>query len=228
MSVVISRPVVRNEKKPATRITYDWAEDIVQSMKIGGLEVYDLGSMVTRERVELALSQPDVDTFIHYGHGVDDALLGSNNETILDKDNLSLLVDKVVISINCESADNFGEDAIASGAKTYLGYAEKVFLRYNNKGQAYTGFKEANNAWNISRLNGDAVPVGKAFNQIGKTYKYWIDIYNQNNYPEISECLEKSMSALLILGDETQYLPIQEPVELLPYKAVYPKKSSWW
>lgn len=223
MSVVVSRPIDFGEVKPATRITYDWAEDIVQSMQAGGLDVIDLGYEVTREKVENALAHPKVDTFIHYGHGVNEGLLGSDNETILDVDNLSLLTDKIVISINCESADNFGADCIASGAKTYLGYAEKVYIRFNNKKQSYIGFKEANNAWNTMRLDGEWVTAGEAFNQIGDVYKGWIEVYDENGYPEISECLDRSMQALLILGDESQYLPTQSPVELLPYKAIYPR-----
>lgn len=223
MSVVVSRPIDFSEVKPATKITYDWAEDVVQSMETGGIKVYDLGYNVTREKVERTLACPKVDTFIHYGHGIDDGLLGSNNETILDLDNLSLLHDKVIISINCESADNFGADCIASGAKTYLGYAEKVYIKYNNKKQSYAGFKEANNAWNTLRLNGEYITAGEAFNKMGHVYESWIDIYNQNGFPDIADCLNRSMSALLILGDESQYLPMQEAVELLPYKAIYPR-----
>ena len=222
MAVIVSRPIDLYEKKPATKITNDWAEDVVQTMRAGGIQVNDLGFNVTRDKVEKALMCPACDTFIHYGHGIDEGLLGSNNEIILDADNLSLLTDKIVISINCESANNFGANCIASGAKTYLGYAEKVYIRFNNKKQAYTGFKEANNAWNTLRLSGDYVKIGEAFNQMGKVYESWIDIYNTNGFPDIAECLDRSMNALLILGDEKQFLPMQEPVDLLPYKAIYP------
>lgn len=223
MTIVVSRPIIPDEEKPATVITNDWAEDVVQSMIYGGLEVYDLSGTVTREDVEYCLSQPDVDTFIHYGHGLDHALIGSNGEPILDDYNLDLLKNKIVISINCESADHFGLKAIDAGAKTYIGYDKKVYVRYNKDLHDYVGFKEANNAWNTLRLDGSWVSMWDAFNKMADEYKYWIDIYTKNGYPEIAECLQKSYDSMLILGDETQYLPLQNPVELLPYNKIYPK-----
>lgn len=226
MSIVVSRPLVQNEKKPSTAITYDWSEDVVQSMVYGGLEVYDIQGVVKRDVIEWALLQPDVDTFVHYGHGINEALLGSNGEAILDDYNLDLLKDKVVISINCESADHFGAIAVDAGARTYLGYDHKVYIRYNEKKLAYAGFKESNNAWNTLRLNGEWCTMWDAFNYMVDTYRYWIDVYRKNGYPELQKCLQKSLESLIILGDETQYLPIQNPVQILDYEMVYPENKK--
>lgn len=222
MTVVISRPIDKHERKPATTITHDWAQDVVDSMLCGGLPVYDLSGSFNREQLEYALSDPNVDTFVHYGHGVNDCLLGSNNECILDDFNLELLRNKVVISINCDSADGFGIETVEAGALAYIGYEEKVYIKYNNARQPYVGFKESNNAWNTLMYTGDLVCIGQAFNEMIKQYNDWKTVYVTNGYSEIAECLDKSLQSLIILGDESAYLPPMEPVELLDYKKVYP------
>lgn len=223
MAVVISRPIDKYEPKPATKITNDWAQDIVDSMVCGGLSVYDLSGSFDRQQLEYALDDPNVDTFVHYGHGINDCLIGSNNECILDDFNLDLLDDKVVISINCDSAEGFGIEAVESGALAYVGYEEKVYIKYNQQKLPYVGFKESNNAWNTLMCTGDMITVGQAFNQMIKQYQDWKMIYITNGYKDIAECLDKSLQSLIILGDENAYLPPMEPVELLEYTKVYPK-----
>lgn len=223
MTVVISRPIDKHEQKPATKITNDWCQDVVDSMICGGLSVYDFSGTFNRKQLEYALADPNVDTFIHYGHGINDCLLGSSNECIIDDFNLDLLEDKIVISINCDSAINFGIEAVEAGALAYIGYEEKVYIKYNQTKQPYVGFKESNNAWSTLMCSGDMITVGQAFNEIIKQYNDWKNVYMINGYKNIAECLDKSLQSLIILGDETVYLPIMEPVELLPYNKIYPE-----
>jgi len=187
MTIVISRPIDYNEIKPATKITNDWAQDIVDSMLCGGLTVYDLSGTFNREQLEYCLADPEVDTFIHYGHGIYDCILGSNNECILDDFNSELLRNKIVISINCDSAKNFGEDAIEAGALAYIGYDENVYIKYNKAKQPYVGFKESNNAWNTLMCTGDCITVGQAFNHMIKLYNDWKQTYMTNGYKDIAE-----------------------------------------
>jgi len=223
MTIVVSRPIDKHEIKPATKITNDWCADVVDSMLCGGLTVYDLSGAFNREQLEYCLADPEVDMFIHYGHGVYDCLLGHDNVCILDDFNVELLKDKTVISINCDSGADFGEDAIEAGALAYIGYDEKVYIKYNQAKQPYAGFKESNNAWSTLMCTGDLITIGQAFNEMIRLYHDWKTVYVMNGYPEIAECLDKSLQSLLILGDETVYLPPQESVELLPYNKVYPK-----
>lgn len=229
MSIVLTRPIVKSEKSKATLATHTWAEDVIQTMRAGGLRVIDLGSQFTREQLEEALSCPHVDTYIHYGHGLKECMLGSSLEPIIDEDNIGLLSNKVIVSINCESARDLGFDAIEVGAKAYLGYTDKVWLKLNNHGETYTGFKESNNAWNTLRLDGVPVTVGEAIDRMAEVYQFWIDVYNFNGEKEIACCLQASKDELLILGDDKAFLPEQNPVELLPYKATYPKRNmEFW
>lgn len=223
MTIVVSRPIDKFELKPATKITNDWAKDVVDSLLCGGLLVYDLSGTFNREQLEYALLDPNVDTFVHYGHGIDECLLGHDNECILDGFNLELLENKVVISINCDSADNFGVKCIKAGALAYIGYDEKVYIKYNQRKRPYAGFKESNNAWCTLMATGELVTIGQAFNEMIKQYQDWKTIYTTNGYPEIAECLDMSLQSLIILGDETVYLPSQEPVELLEYDMIFPK-----
>ena len=223
MTIVISRPIDKYETKPATKITNDWCADVVDSMLCGGLSVYDLSGTFNREQVEYALADPEVDTFIHYGHGINECLLGHDNACILDEFNLELLKNKIVISINCDSADDFGKECVENGALAYIGYDEKVYIKYNHQKQPFVGFKESNNAWSTLMATGDLITVGQAFDEMVKQYNDWKTIYVTNDFPEIAECLDRSLQSLIILGDETAYLPIQEPVELLEYVKVYPK-----
>jgi hypothetical protein len=223
MTIVISRPIDKYEAKPATKITNDWAQDVADSMLCGGLSVYDLSGTFNREQLEYVLADPEVDMFVHYGHGLNHCLLGSDNSCILDDFNLDLLQNKVVVSINCDSAEDFGVECVEAGALAYIGYDEKVFIKYNQQKNPYAGFKESNNAWNTLMGNGDPITIGQAFNEMVKQYNDWKTIYITNGYPEIAECLDRSLQSLLILGDETVYLPIQEPVDLLDYHRVYPE-----
>jgi hypothetical protein len=173
--------------------------------------------------LEYVLADPEVDMFVHYGHGLNHCLLGSDNSCILDDFNLDLLQNKVVVSINCDSAEDFGVECVEAGVLAYIGYDEKVFIKYNQQKNPYAGFKESNNAWNTLMGNGDPITIGQAFNEMVKQYNDWKTIYITNGYPEIAECLDRSLQSLLILGDETVYLPIQEPVDLLDYHRVYPE-----
>ena len=223
MTIVISRPIDKYEAKPATKITNDWCADVVDSMICGGLSVYDLSGAFNREQLEYALADPNVDTFVHYGHGINECLLGHNNQCILDSFNVDLLRNKIVISINCDSADDFGVQCIEAGALAYIGYDEKVYIKYNQRKLPYVGFKESNNAWSTLMCTGDLITIGQAFNEMIKQYNDWKTIYVTNGYNEIAECLDKSLQSLLILGDETVYLPVQEPVDLLEYRRVYPE-----
>ena len=223
MTIVISRPIDKHEAKPATKITHDWAKDVVDSMVCGGLSVYDLSGTFDREQLEYVLTDPNVDMFIHYGHGINSCLLGHNNECILDDFNAELLKNKVVVSINCDSAYLFGIQCIEAGALAYIGYDEKVYIKYNHQKQPFVGFKESNNAWSTLMSTGDLITIGQAFDAMVKQYNDWKTIYATNDFPEIAECLDRSLQSLIILGDETVYLPIQEPVELLEYVKVYPK-----
>ena len=70
---------------------------------------------------------------------------------------------------------------------------------------------------------GDLITIGQAFNEMIKQYTDWKTVYVTNGYNEIEECLDRSLQSLLILGDETVYLPVQEPVDLLEYHRVYPE-----
>ena len=133
MTVIVSRPIDKNEAKPATKITNDWAQDIVDSMLCGNLLVYDLSGTFNREQLEYCLTDSAVDTFVHYGHGINECLLGHNNQCILDSFNVDLLKDKIVISINCDSADDFGVQCIEAGALAYIGYDEKVIKELKNR-----------------------------------------------------------------------------------------------
>ena len=223
MTIVISRPIDKHERKPATKITNDWCQDVVDSFICGGLQVYDLSGTFDREQVEYTLADPNVDMFVHYGHGINECLLGHNNECILDDFNVELLKDKVVVSINCDSAGDFGVECIEAGALAYIGYDEKVFIKYNKARQPYVGFKEANNAWSTLMCEGELITIGQAFNAMSKQYNEWKNTYATNGYNEIAECLDRSLQSLIILGDETVYLPIMEPVDLLEYDRIYPE-----
>ena len=223
MTIVISRPIDKHERKPATKITNDWCRDVVDSMVCGGLTVYDLSGTFDRGQLEYCLADTNVDMFVHYGHGINECLLGHDNACILDDFNVDLLKDKLVISINCDSADDFGVQCIEAGALAYIGYDEKVFIKYNQAKHPYAGFKESNNAWNMLMCTGELITIGQAFNAMIKQYNDWKTTYATNGYPQIAECLDKSLQSLIILGDESVYLPVMEPVELLEYAKVYPK-----
>lgn len=117
------------EYDPLTHYLRAWAKKLKRNKNaiIKHLE----RDSVNRKKFESLLRKRSFDVIILNGHGASDRLAGENGEIILDKSNVELLKDKSVHALSCKTAQKLGKDAIAAGAKAYIGYDEDFMLVYD-------------------------------------------------------------------------------------------------
>jgi hypothetical protein len=134
-----------------TQYTYDWSRDLLSLLKSKGYDVIDLSNReISRSEVEEILKQnPNILT-IHYNHGNEDCLYGSNTEKVIDLDNVNLLSHREVYCLNCLSAKKLGVEAYKIEAIAYWGYVETFSFTTD----AINEFKEFANSGLKFRLEG--------------------------------------------------------------------------
>jgi len=110
-----------------TELTFDEAQDVLDYFKEKGVEYIDLGAdEATREKVEDFLhSNPNIGV-LHYDHGNESSWIGSNEQPVVDLENVHLLEKRECYANNCSSAKALGVEAWKIGA-VYWGYKD-VFV----------------------------------------------------------------------------------------------------
>ena len=117
--------LVRPRFDEPTQHTFAFASEILQWCQQAGFDVTDLAEgEAIRAIVEQKLT-PDIDLYIHYNHGNEDALIGQDKEAVIDLKNAKLLANKEVYTLACLSAKNLGPEVWRKGGK-YWGYVEVV------------------------------------------------------------------------------------------------------
>lgn len=118
--------LVRPRFDDATKHTYAFADEILAICRKAGIEVVELAEgEAVRKRVEQELAAGDVDLYIQYDHGNEDALIGQDEKACIDGRNCKLLANKDVYTLACLSAKSLGVDIWNQGGK-YWGYVEIV------------------------------------------------------------------------------------------------------
>jgi len=79
---------------------------------------------VSRAEVEKALKENPVAIYIHYNHGSEDAHWGSEDEAVVNLENVELLSGRETYCMNCLSAKKLGVEAWKGKATAYWGYIE--------------------------------------------------------------------------------------------------------
>ena len=132
--------LVRPRFDEVTPYTFSFAAEILQWCQQAGFDVTDLAEgEAIRAIVEQKLT-PDIDLFIHYDHGNEDALIGQDKEAVIDLKNAKLLANKEVYTLACLSAKSLGVEVWHRGGK-YWGYKEVVSFTTD----ALSAFQEAFN-----------------------------------------------------------------------------------
>lgn len=94
-----------------------------------GLTVVDLrGTQVTRSAVTNAMSGQDL--MIFFAHGVRNAL--GDPAAFVDSQNVGGLQGAVVIAFSCLAGDQLGPDAVANGARAFLGF-DDILTNYHSQ-----------------------------------------------------------------------------------------------
>ncbi len=83
------------------------------------------GEAVERSRVTESLTA-EVEGIAFFGHGRQDALVGSSREPLIDGDNLSALAGRWLHALACSAAVGLGPQAMEAGLATFVGYRTEL------------------------------------------------------------------------------------------------------
>ena len=118
--------VTRPEYDIVTSYLSSWALDALELADKLNVKFSDLGcENVNRKEFDKRMKAMNPSFVFLNGHGTADSVLGHNSEIILQADdNDSLLKNKIVYALACESALELGPSAINKGALAYIGYVQ--------------------------------------------------------------------------------------------------------
>lgn len=119
--ILIANP----EVDPLTRYLSVWSEKLKKDCKNAKDAFHLKGKRANRRQIESILSKKSVDVVLLNGHGSSKSIHGENNESLIDEDNVELLVNKSVHALSCSTAKVLGPLAMKKGAKCYIGYDEE-------------------------------------------------------------------------------------------------------
>lgn len=148
MSVAI---LVAPKFDSTTEYSYDWSREAKALLEEKDYKVIDIsGRRVRRAEVEEALKRNSNMLYIHMNHGSEDAHWGSEDEAVVDLENVELLSGRETYCMNCLSAKKLGVEAWKDKALAYWGYVE-VFTFTT---EALDEFREFANSGLKFRLEG--------------------------------------------------------------------------
>lgn len=160
MKAILVRPTFDD----ATQHTFAFAEEILELCRQAGIDVVELaGSEAVKSRVEEEL-QKGTDLFIFYDHGSEGALIGQDEQPVIDLNNCHWLADKEVYTLACLSAKELGAEVWRRGGK-YWGYTEVVGFTTD----ALPEFKKSFNC-GFAYLFIERVPHGTALDKARETF----------------------------------------------------------
>ncbi|MFQ5620211.1 MAG: hypothetical protein ACE5FT_00035 [Candidatus Nanoarchaeia archaeon] len=115
----------------ATKCLHYISNNAVKELeKVGEYQILKLDAeKATRSEFEKILKKRKPNLIILHGHGSKEDVTGHNNEVILDKDNIDLLSEKIIVAVACDSLSGLGEYAVTTGsAKAYIGYKARFMV----------------------------------------------------------------------------------------------------
>jgi hypothetical protein len=157
---------------PAEKLVLEKAQD--EQWNISDLSE----SQATKQGVEAALENNNIDFVLHYDHGNPSALFGWNKEPVIDDTNRNLLSGKVVSSVSCFPAFpalGIGQKAVDSGARAFLGY-ESLHCYENS---FHDCFVNSANAANFALLEGKTFLESYTIGQ--EVYKTKLQTISESN-----------------------------------------------
>lgn len=142
-----------------------WSKEILDFATEKGIDFTDFDKkQSTKENVEKYLKKREPEFVIFNGHGPQDssAVLGHNDEILIEAGkNTNLLKDTIVYARACFSSTVLGNDIIANGGVSYIGYSGPFSWVHSSdrecnplKDKIAEPFKKISNEIPISILNG--------------------------------------------------------------------------
>lgn len=117
MKAVVIGPVFDE----VTKYSAEWCQEVAELYPD---KVFLTNKAITRAEVEEALKKYPDAIVIFYDHGSEDALWGSQNEAVIDLENVDLLSNREVYTMACSSAKILGKEAYNRNCLAYWGYYE--------------------------------------------------------------------------------------------------------
>ena len=166
---------------------YSFSKGIMAIAKgMDSLHVEELDrKKATRENLESSLLKSKPKLIFLNGHGDEVSVWGSDDELILDMDNIQLMNGKIVYALACESLAKLGKVAVEKGVKAYVGYRGKFRWVVDpsrtsspEKDKNAAPFRKVCHVLGKNLLEG--VPAGKAVEQTQKEYEKLIRNYGNS------------------------------------------------
>lgn len=170
---------VRPRYDEVTSIVFEWAEEVIDYANKLGYEVIDIKvGEAFRKNVEDALISYDPKFFLHYGHGKGDALLGQDNDPIIDLKNISLLKGRMTFAVSCDSGRRLAYEIGKNGKSWFGGFRDKFLLPPPYvKPHHLLPFKDSVNAFPKAILEGKTPK--EAYDETYATWTRWIERYDE-------------------------------------------------
>ncbi|MGH9463567.1 MAG: hypothetical protein ACRD1X_20375 [Vicinamibacteria bacterium] len=128
VTVLVTRP----EHDAANRYLSKWTEKLIKEISRRGITVIDLyGGRAVRKEVIGILEKRKPQLALLNGHGSASVVAGHDDEVVLQLGDKKAVEEKIIYARACKSAKELGPDAVAQGAKAYLGYDEDFVLMFN-------------------------------------------------------------------------------------------------
>ena len=156
---------------------FGWANEIIEVLMNTDHHLIELaGEYATKAEFESALDKnPGIEAVIYYGYGEHEALMGSDNEAIIDENNIHLLSGKIAYTVCCRAGTGLADMAISSGAQAFFGYRDALYIAPHVD---ISLRKCANHA--IIKLLRQGCDVYEAATRMTETYRVWIDRFEQS------------------------------------------------
>lgn len=212
ITLLITRP----EYEAPTLYLSKWSEKIIKEADNKGIKVIDLHrEKVNKDRVVGTLEKTNAKLVVFNGHGSDVAIYGQDDKPVLEMSDTKVVKDKIIYARACKSAGILGNNAVASGAISYLGYTEDfIFFRNKNserhplEDKTVEQFLEPSNYIPISLLKGHT--TGEANNRPKNLFRKNIEKLiitgpNSSDYQTIRGLLW-DMQNQVCLGDKNATL----------------------
>ena len=186
MELIVTRP----KYDDVTFSLSHWFASILKECDKRGIKYFDLfHEKANKSQVHSILSKNKSNLIVFNGHGSDDCIMGHKGEILItNKEDLSLLKNRVIYAIACNSAAKLGKDCVAQGTLAFIGYnAPFVIISNPNKGllpledEYIKPLMEASNEVTLTLIKGNTVDEAYARSQI--KFDYHIKKYQRNDAP---------------------------------------------
>ena len=122
------------EDDPVSEITVEWGwhlEEFFRNLDDENILVVPFfRSEAVRANVEAALKEDkgNKGIFVFIDHGEKDKLLGSDDQALINTQNIHLLKNKLIYAVACKSASGLGHTALINNIVSYIGFTDRFHI----------------------------------------------------------------------------------------------------